>query len=1014
MMRRVLVCAFSILLTVTFLLAGTVGKITGTVVDKETGDVLAGVNILVEGTMQGAASGVDGYYVILNVPVGEYNVKASYIGYKEITVSNVVVNLDLTTRLNLEMERTVLEFEQVTVTAERQMIRKDETNTNVIRTAEEIENLPTRGLANIASQIAGVVKEDNSGAMNVRGGRSSETAMYIDGVFVNDPYNYALRLSLPNQAIEQMSVQTGGFNAEYGEAMSGIIAITTNAGADKYHASFEAITDEMLSPDKKMLGTYSYGYNNYTMTASGPIIPKMNHTFFVSATRRWQADGTPSWGWAENADKLEDYTYNQVIKTTVFDDSLGYNVIATDTLGNEILDTIPHTYSFNARLPENWDSEWSFTGKVKFQLGKNIQLRSSIVQTDRKFSADFLGTAAAIQPTYFFNTEHRPIYLTHTRSINTTLTHTLSSRTFYDLKLNLFDTERKCYDPVFKDDLYKYGDPKYNPWPDIPEKYGEAYTGRLTPDFFQPGAQYDNYFRQRTTYWGVDFDITHQQGNYHTIKVGFEYKYHTLRSIRIYGPSKLADPDYADDLEKYRGTDVRFYGYDIEGNEVDDGDYFEDVVRDATGRPTEGYKKQAPYHPIIMSGYIQDKIELNDLIINLGLRYDHVDPNAWMFKEIAATFDENGNYVAGTGMFGGDRIFDENDIKDSETYYFLSPRLGMSFPVTDQTVFHAQYGKFYQAPALQDLYLSPFYLDRFVNSGGYFTSLDNPNLRPPKTTSYEIGFKQRMGENASLQLTAFYKETEDLVQLINITTDITNIAFYENGDYGQVKGFDIIFNLRRYKNLMASFNYEMQFAAGTGSASGSNFDIAWQGGARGHFPKFAQSLDFDQRHTGSLNLDYRFGKEDAPVGFLKYTGANLVFSFNSGNPYTRMRTFNTDPFTGRYDNDNVSETPISAVNTEYTPWVYKIDLKVNKEVYFGGVKFNAYVWVLNLLNTANVKDIWITTGLPDDTGFWGTAAGQQKLATLSETDKALYRMREMDYNNYGIPRQVRFGVEVEL
>ena len=568
-------------------------------------------------------------------------------------------------------------------------------------------------------------------------------------------------------------------------------------------------------------------------------------------------------------------------------------------------------------------------------------------------------------------------------------------------------------DPIFKDDLAQYGDPKNNPWPDIPMQYGEAYTGRLTPDFFQPGATYDNFFKQRTTYWGVDFDITHQQGKHHTFKAGFEYKYHTLRSIRIYSPSKYVDPDYLTDIEMYRAMDIRAYGYDLEGNEVDKGDYLEDVTRDETGKPTDGFMNQAPYNPIMMSAYFQDKIEFEDLILNLGLRYDHINPNAWMFKEQEATFDDDGVLVDGTGMFGGNEIFDKSDVVDSETYYFISPRLGVSFPVTDQTIFHAQYGKFYQSPRLTDLYLSPFYLDRFVNSGGYFTNLNNPNLRPPKTTSYEIGFKQRVGDNASMQLTAFYKETEDLIQLLNVTTDVTNIAFQMNGDFGTIKGFDFIFNLRRYKNLMATFNYELQYAKGTGSAFNSNFDIAWQGGARGNFPKFAMPLAFEQRHTGSLNLDYRFGSDDAPM-FLKNTGANVMFSFNSGNPYTRMKTFNTNPFTGRYDNDNVSESPYSAVNTEISPWIYKIDLKVDKDFYFGGSKLTVYAWVVNLLNTANVRDIWITTGLPDDTGFLGTAAGQQYWNSLDEAGKQAYKMREMDYNNYGVPRQIRLGVQLEL
>ena len=1019
MVRRVSICFLVILLPFA-MFAATVGKIAGTVVDKATGEPLAGVNVIIddESLFLGAATDVDGYYSILNVPVGGFAVRASYIGYKDIVVQNVRVSLDLTTELNFEMEQTALEFEEVTVTAQRPMVRKDETNTNIIKTAEEIKSLPTRTLQEIVGTVAGVVKQENSGTMNVRGGRGSETAVYIDGVFVNDPYNYAVRLHVPSSAIEEMSIQTGGFNAEYGEAMSGIIAITTNAGSERYTASIEAVTDEFLSAEEEKLGAYSYGFNEYTVTLSGPIIPKKRHTFFFSGVRTYRADITPSYGWAYNPWKLDEYTYvHNSYDPTLFDDyRVNYDSVFTEGEFDSLmaLDTLStKDYKFNARLPNNHSSDWSFTGKVKLQLGKKMELKAGIIQTNREFSADFLGLAGAIQPNMYFNSEHRPLYFTDTRSLNVTLTHTLSSHTFYDLKFKSFDTERKTYDPVFKDDLYKYGDPTYNPWPDTEQYYGEAYTGRMTPDFFQPFCQYDSYFKQRTTYWGIDFDMTHQQGKYHTFKAGFEYKHHTLRSIRIYSPSKMADPDYETEIEKYRAADIRFYGYDVEGNEVDEGDYFE-TERDAGDRPTgDKWKKQAPYNPIVMSGYIQDKIEFRDLILNLGLRYDYINPNAWMFKDIAAEFDDEGSYVSG-GMFGGNKVFDRSDIIDSETYYFISPRIGMSFPVTDQTVFHAQYGKFYQSPRLTDLYLSPFYLDRYVQSGGFFTSLDNPNLRPPKTTSYEIGFKQRVGDFASVQLTAFYKETEDLVQLVNETTDVTNIAFFQNGDFGTVKGLDLIFQLRRFKNLSATMNYELQFADGTGSTSGGNFDIAWQGGARGHFPKFPSPLAFEQRHTGTINLDYRLGREANVPGVLKNLGANMIFTFNSGQPYTRAKIINNFPFTGRYDNDNLSETPLSAVNAEVAPWVYRMDLRVDKGFYIGKVKLTAYAWIMNLLNTANIMDVYITTGLPNDTGYLGTAPGQVYWNGLNDTEKSLYKMREWDYNNYGFPRMIRLGMMIEL
>nr|MBP9005315.1 carboxypeptidase-like regulatory domain-containing protein [Candidatus Neomarinimicrobiota bacterium] len=475
MARRVAICLLAMLLPIV-LFAGTSGKIAGSVVDKNTGAPLAGVNIIVTGGGYnlGAATDLDGYYSILNVPVGTYTVRSSYIGYKEIVYNNVAVSLDLTTELNFEMERTTLEFEQVVVTAERPMIRKDATNTNIIKSAEEIANMPLRGMQEIAASTAGVVKAENSTAMNIRGGRSAETALYIDGVLVNDPYNNAVYTYLPNEAIAEMSVQTGGFNAEYGDAMSGIVAITTNAGSENYSASFQVITDEFLKADEKILGTYGYGFNEYVASIGGPIIPKSNHTFFISGTRRYAADAWPSYGWAENDYRLDDFTYDQVLTML-------------DAGGNAYLDTITHKYDLTARIPGNSTSDWSWNAKLKFQLGKNMVLKTSYVSTDRIISS--------VTPIDIFNIDHMGEESRYSHSFNATLTHTIRQNTYYDLKFNWFDTKRKIYDATFGDDLVKYGDPWLNPWPDDNAYVGVAYTGRITPDYFQPGCQYDDYFK---------------------------------------------------------------------------------------------------------------------------------------------------------------------------------------------------------------------------------------------------------------------------------------------------------------------------------------------------------------------------------------------------------------------------------------------------------------------------------------------------------------------------------------
>jgi outer membrane receptor protein involved in Fe transport len=959
------------------------GTIAGTVMDKETGDPLPGVNITVDGTFRGANTDIDGFFRILNMPAGGYTVRAAFIGYREMVVQDVNVSVDHTTPIDFKLESTTLELQEtIVVTAERELIRRDETNTQVIATAEDISIMPVRGVEDIAALTAGVVKADNNQVINVRGGRGGESAFYVDGVLVNDPHNNAVRVYLPNDAIEEMSVQTGGFNAEYGDAMSGIVITTTKSGGTSYHGSFEVITDEFLSKDSKELGlgTYSYGYNEYTGAFSGPIIPKTNHTFFLSGTRRWIQDHTPSWGWSENENKPDQFK--------------------------------------GGPIPGNVADEWSASGKLQFHINPEMNFRASGSWTDRTFGTSFLelglGSTLGMNPLWVFNTGNAPQWATEHRSVNATFTHTPTPTTFYDVKLNYFWTFRENYDRAFGDDLMKYGDPRYNPLPDIDANFGQSYNTKIEPlDYFAPGAQFDDYFKNKTTYWSVDIDLTHQADKYNTLKAGFEYRYHTLRQFRMLEPVKLASRADLTELERYRLSDVQFYGYDMYGNEVDDGTYF-NTVRDESGQPVSGFQSQAPYNPIIMSAYLQDKIEFEDLVLNLGLRFDYIDPNAWQFKQGAAEFDEDGNYIEGTGMFGGDEIFSEADVKPSESFSFISPRLGFAFPVSESTVFHGQFGKFYQPPRLQDLYLSPFYLDSWVNRGGYFTNLTNPNLEPPKTTSYEIGFKQGLGSVAALRLTAFYKETTGLVQLIPLQTDVTEIAFSANGDFGVVRGLDIMLTMRRYKNFMAKFNYELQIANGTGSGTLSNFDIAWQNGGAGNYPKFTQPLNFEQRHTGSLILDYREGPE-AESWVFRNTGLNFVFVFNSGRPYTRMQLQNQFPFSGRYDNDGISEIPYSAVNAEQTPWTFNLSLRLDRRFPLPlNTALTLSIQVLNTLNTGNVKNVWTTTGSPDRTGYLSTTAGSSAYQNYSAEEKKLYDMREMDYMNYGIPRQIRLGAKLEF
>jgi len=247
--------------------AGDTGKITGIVVDKENGNVLPGVNVLLEGTSMGAATNADGEFFILFVEPGLYNLKFSYIGYAEVTMQDVRITKDLTTNLySIELTPEAIEGQEVTVVAEKPLIEINATNEVRVVRAEDIQNMPVRGYNSVASLQTGVVADGD--VLHIRGGRTDETGYYVDGVYVNNPYDLGRSGDLPNLSLEEISFQAGGFNAEYGSANSGIISTTTKEGREELQVSFESLTDGML-PSSGDPSAFSYGYNMVAGAVSG-------------------------------------------------------------------------------------------------------------------------------------------------------------------------------------------------------------------------------------------------------------------------------------------------------------------------------------------------------------------------------------------------------------------------------------------------------------------------------------------------------------------------------------------------------------------------------------------------------------------------------------------------------------------------------------------------------------------------------------------------------------------------
>jgi outer membrane receptor protein involved in Fe transport len=259
--------------------AGTTGKITGRVTDSNTGEPLLTVNVIVEGTSLGASTNADGVYFILSVPAGTYTVKASMMGYKEVVVRNVLMQSDLTSRVDFRLEPTVLKAgEEVVVIAEKPLIEKDVTASRQTRTSDELALMPVDNINQVLTLTAGAVDQD--GNLHIRGGRNREVAYLIDGALVADPLTGGFDADIPTMALEEVSVTTGGFGAEYGSAQSGVVNMILKEGGTAYNGAFNVKTSDFSGFRKDPWHEQLWDIQG---SLGGPVPYAHNVRFFLSS-----------------------------------------------------------------------------------------------------------------------------------------------------------------------------------------------------------------------------------------------------------------------------------------------------------------------------------------------------------------------------------------------------------------------------------------------------------------------------------------------------------------------------------------------------------------------------------------------------------------------------------------------------------------------------------------------------------------------------------------------------------
>jgi hypothetical protein len=931
-----------------------VGKLAGKIVDVSTKEPLIGANVLILNTQLGAATNVDGEYFILNINPGTYTIKFSYVGYGGKEIQDIRIVPGITYELDVELVPGI-ELVEVVVT-DKKLFEENATNTVKVVDSDQISKLPVRGVENLASLQAGVVRAEGSGGVggnaeiNVRGGRTQEVLYVVDGIVQNSALWNQNFSQVSNAAIEQISFQVGGFEAKYGQAQSGIINVTTKSGYPKYTLYGDMLTSSF---------TDDFGYNLYNANIGGPIIPgSTDHTFFLSAERGWFLDGTPS--------------------------AIGANFPSIGYSSPVLPNNSEHLWRLSARTYHNLGSQFIL------RLGGNYNVRDyrivlwNVISPYNLLEQNFAKN----------NSDHFPKRERDNLSATARLTQNIGESSFWDLTLGFRRYYQLEGDGVFFDNVNAYGDTLFNPY--LPS---QADDSRLLTDDIGLWTDYgrvSDYYRKIDDMgFTADISFSSQLEN-HLIEAGGGGTYGSISYYRLTPVGLgLGVREYTNingqvvpavsPLDRYIREQPYYYGYDVMGGQNKD----------------DAYDYVEPYKPIMAYGYIQDRFELEDLVLNIGLRFDYVDTKSHQLKDPALPY-------AG-GSEPDDLDWDDFKIADPETYF--SPRIGIGFPVTETTVFHAQYGKFIQQPRLIDVY--PFFnrvdnlkqTDAFTTNNGYLSS--------EKTTQYEVGFRQILGENAaSINITAFYKNTQGLTntQVVKYQR-IPGGEFLDyyppaNSDFGTVKGLALTLDIPRISYFALSVNYTFSIAEGTGSATDAAYVAAFRNN-NGETPKTIAPLDFDQPHTGIINFDFTIPKGE--MGLLEMTGLNVLFSFNSGRPYTPLETQSLLD-----DNSNWGSTK-GFVNSTYGPGSFKIDLKLEKSFeILDNTLITPYLWIENLLDADNAILVWRSTGSPETTNFLNTETGK-KLAAQNGTEWVQdYESLENDPYNYGIPRLIKLGLKINF
>ena len=790
------------------ILGGVSGKISGKVVNRDTGEALPGANVILVGTSQGAMADGEGEYYILNLRPGMYSISVSMIGFQTVTRKDVTIHTNHTTLISFELSTKVIEGEEIFVIAERENILMDRSASEVSILADDIKKVPNiRNIKDYLNIEAGI----ENGL--IRGGGLDQTALMVDGMsFVDNRSNQPVMM-VNMSSIDQISIIKGGFNAEYGNIRSGLISIITKEGSTtNYSGSIDIYYDP---PQYKHDGYSLYDPMNYYLR------PFLEPSVMWSGTHQgaWDSETRESYpefiGWnAVSANLLSDNDpSNDMSPSQARDLFLWYH----QTEGSDDLGQIKGQYAhkpdlnldigFGGPVPligkilgdmsfyfshNNKNEMFALPTAKDFYSESNTQLKLTMTPKDKiklkiegiygevntlsaspegsgnnwylDSGSDILWSYLATSDAYadgggsalYWPNALNP-YNIYRSMVGLTLDHVINPSTYYNIRISNVHLKNACYGPDFIRDttmVRSFGNVIVDESP-----FGFLVASNYTPSgdgmvFASLGGVTRD--KSEVTTLNIKFDLTSQINKKHQVKTGFEFNY--------------------DDL--YTNYQSQF-----------------------SYAPKNNYINQYRAYPSRLSLYVQDKIEIKGLFANLGLRVDNSYPNINWY-----TVDLYSKYLSPT--FKED--FTESAPKESARGHLkISPRIGISHPITHAAKLYFNYGHFYSMPSSIDMYQ--------IGYGTAYQGIDylgNPSAEIPKTIAYELGVEYDLFNKILIHASGYYKDVSDQIAYVGYTSidGSVNYTTTENSNYEDIRGFELRVQKRfgHWVTGWVNYNYVVQ------------------------------------------------------------------------------------------------------------------------------------------------------------------------------------------------------------